>query len=90
MVNTLVMRAIAHNKINVFGGRQYRPLLHVRDAAQQICKVLEDSHSGIYNLHSRNITIIEIADIVKAYFPHLEVETDNAMFQDNRNYRVSR
>lgn len=89
VVNTLVMRAAVHNKINVFGGKQYRPLLHVRDAAQAICDTLEGKNTGIYNLHSENITIIEIAQLLEKAFPGLQVEITDTMLQDSRNYRVS-
>jgi nucleoside-diphosphate-sugar epimerase len=89
VVNTLVMHAFIHNKINVFGGQQYRPILHVRDAAHAICHALETRNAGIYNLHSQNTTIIEIARVVKEHFPNLQVEVTDVMFQDNRDYRVS-
>lgn len=89
VVNTLVMRTIFHNKINVFGGKQYRPLLHVRDVAKAISTVLDKENTGIYNLHAENMEIIDIANKIKEYFPSLEIETTEAVFQDNRNYRVS-
>lgn len=89
VVNTLVMRAVFHGKISVFGGRQFRPLLHVRDAAAMVCSVLEKNNTGIYNLHSENSAIFEIAERILKYFPELQLETNDAMFQDNRNYRVS-
>ena len=89
VVNTLVMRAIFHKKISVFGGEQYRPLLHVRDAASVICNSMEKTNDGIYNLHSENTRIIEIADLMKKNFPALQVEVEDAVSKDNRNYRVS-
>lgn len=89
VVNTLVMRAICHRKIAVFGGQQYRPLLHVCDAASAICNALDRRNCGIYNLHSENVTIIEIVHRIKKYFSDLNVEMADVMFQDNRNYRVS-
>jgi len=89
VVNTLVMRAAVHNKINVLGGKQYRPLLHVRDAARTIYDTLEGTNTGIYNLHSENAIIIEIAQLVEKNFPGLQVEITDTMFQDSRNYRVS-
>lgn len=89
VVNTLVMRAICHGKINVFGGEQYRPLLHVRDAAYAIYSCLEGNDRGIYNLHSENITITGIVERIKTFFPSLVIEVSDTIFQDNRNYRVS-
>lgn len=89
VLNTLVMRAIVHGKIMVFDGRQYRPLIHVRDVASLICNTLVIKNTGIYNLHSVNVTIIELAQCIKKYFPSLQIDTDELVFQDNRNYRVS-
>ena len=89
VVNTLVMRAIHHNKVSVFGGDQYRPLLHVRDVAQAISDVIDKENTGVFNLHTENTKIVDIAKQVKKYFPSLEIEVTEIMFQDNRNYRVS-
>ena len=89
VVNTLVMRAIFHNKVIVFGGEQYRPLLHVRDVAKAISMVMDKENTGIYNLHAENMTIIDVAKRIKTHFPELEIDTAETMFQDNRNYKVS-
>ena len=89
VVNTLVMRAMIHGKISIFGGKQYRPHLHVRDAAQVICDCLENNARGVYNLASENCTIFELAERLKLIFPQLVIDTSDTMFQDNRNYRVT-
>ncbi|MDO8581259.1 MAG: NAD(P)-dependent oxidoreductase [bacterium] len=89
VVNTLVMRAALHKKFSVFGGNQYRPLLHVRDAASAIALALGCNEHGIYNLHSENVTILDIAERIKKYFPDVHVAMTDTHFQDNRNYRVS-
>lgn len=89
VVNTFVMRAIFHGKIDVFGGAQYRPLLHVRDAAYAIFSCLEKNPRGLFNLHSENVTIVEIVERIKVFFPSLIIETSDTMFQDNRNYSVT-
>lgn len=89
VVNTLAMRAYVHNKINVFGGEQYRPMLHVRDAARAIVQALSVSNTGIYNLRSENTTILDIAKLVAHHFPDVHVEITETQFEDNRNYRVS-
>lgn len=89
VVNTLVMRAFAHNKINVFGGKQYRPMLHVRDVARTIVQSLDARNTGIYNLCSENVMIFDIARLVEECFPGLCVEITETKFEDSRNYRVS-
>lgn len=89
IVNTLTVRAHRHHKISVFGGDQFRPLLHVRDAAQAIVDSLPSSHSGIYNLHRQNVRIIDLAYQVRNHFPDIVIEQTPMKFQDTRNYRVS-
>ena len=89
VVNTLVMRAIFHKKVRVFGGEQYRPLLHVRDVAGAISMTIAKENTGIYNLHTENMKIIDVAQRIKEYFPTLEIETTETLFQDSRNYKVS-
>lgn len=89
VVNTLVMRAHVHNKISVFGGEQYRPMLHVCDAARAIVQALSVSNTGIYNLRSENVTILNIAKLVEHHFPGVHVEITETRFEDSRNYRVS-
>lgn len=89
VLNTLTLRAHRTGKITVFGGNQYRPLLHVRDAAQAIVDNLANRQAGIYNLRSENFTITELADRVAYIFPGLEITRTEQHFQDHRNYRVS-
>lgn len=89
VLNTLTTRAIIDKKIKVFGGEQWRPLLHVRDAAQAVADNLETSHTGIYNLHQENVKIIDLANAVKKFVPDLEMEIVDIKFQDARNYKVN-
>jgi nucleoside-diphosphate-sugar epimerase len=89
VVNTLVMRAIFHGKITVFGGEQFRPMLHVRDVGPAIILALDKPDTGIYNLHFQNYTIVEMASRIKKVFPDLVIESTGEQFQDNRNYSVS-
>ncbi len=89
VVNVLTMKACLYNQISVFGGEQYRPLLHVKDAAAAIAMNLETRHTGIYNLHSINVRITDLANQILKYFPTLDIHRTEMKFQDNRNYRVT-
>lgn len=89
VVNTLTVRAFMHGKINVFGGDQYRPLLHVRSAAEAIRDALHLEQSGIYNLKEQNYRISDLAEMVKQHFPDIEINYTELPFEDTRNYRVS-
>jgi nucleoside-diphosphate-sugar epimerase len=89
VVNLLVMRAKLVGQVQVFGGKQYRPILHVRDVATAIVPQIESSASGIFNLGAENSTITSIAHRVIERVGVGEVEQIDVPFQDTRNYRVS-
>lgn len=89
VVNILTAHAHELKKVTVYGGEQYRPLIHVKDIALAIEKVIDLNLTGVYNLHSLNTTVINIADTVKKHFTNLNIEATGVKFQDNRSYRVS-
>ncbi len=89
VLNLLTVKAVQHGRISVFGGDQYRPLLHVRDVAKAVVPALSSEHRGIFNLHSENLTIRELAERIQAFVPGVEAELTEMPFQDLRNYRVS-
>ena len=89
VVNVLTVRAFMQGKVTVFGGDQFRPLLHVRDVAHAVVAALETNQTGIYNLNRQNVRIIDLAYQVRNHFPDMKIETTEMHFQDARNYRVS-
>jgi nucleoside-diphosphate-sugar epimerase len=89
VVNTLTVRAHRQGKISVFGGDQFRPLMHVRDAARAAVDNAVTKHTGVFNLARQNVRIIDLAYQVRNHFPDLIVEQTPMKFQDARNYRVS-
>lgn len=89
VVNTLTVRAHRDGHIKVFGGDQFRPLLHVSDAAQAVLENLGTLNVGVFNLHKQNVRIIDLAYQVRNHFPDMVIEQTEVHFQDTRNYRVS-
>lgn len=89
VVNLLVMRAKLVGELQVFGGGQYRPLLHVRDVATAVIPHLDSTTAGIFNVGAENATILEIAERTVARVGGAEIERIDVPFQDTRNYRVS-
>lgn len=88
VVNTMTARAVSEGKLTVFGGEQYRPLLHVKDAAQTIIDHLESDITGIFNLHQQNVRILDLAEGVKRQIA-CELEVVETSFEDSRNYRAN-
>jgi nucleoside-diphosphate-sugar epimerase len=93
VVNLLAAKAVFEGSIPVFGGSQWRPFLHVDDAAVAVCQLLRmpaGRGAEIYNVGSNkeNYTIDQIAEIIKEYLPDAEIIRRNDE-TDNRNYRVN-
>jgi nucleoside-diphosphate-sugar epimerase len=89
VLNLLAVKAILHERVSVFGGAQYRPLLHVRDVAEAVLPTLFSEHQGVFNLHSENVTIGELAERLRPFAPDVDIEYTDMPFQDLRNYQVS-
>ena len=89
VVNILTTKALQDKKMSVYGGDQWKPLLHVKDVANAIDRTLETDVNGIFNLHHKNYKIIELAEKIKEKIPDVVIETTPLPFQDTRNYQVS-
>jgi len=89
VVNILVTKALTEGKLTVFGGEQWRPLLHVNDVANAIDHTIEQDVTGVFNLHYENFKILDIANAIIEKIPSATIETTPMKFQDARNYQVS-
>lgn len=89
VVNTLTVKACLYRRMSVYGGAQYRPLLHVRDVAEAIVPNITTKHRGVYNLVSSNMTILQAAEKIAELVPGVSIERTEIKFQDARNYQVS-
>ena len=89
VLNVLTIRAVLEGTMSVFGGEQYRPLLHVKDVATAMIPHLNDSTSGIYNLSAENLTILQLAQRIQKNVSKVNIEQTETSFQDARDYRVS-
>ena len=89
VVNILVTKALTEGKLTVFGGEQWRPLLHVNDVANAIEQTIDSETNGIFNLHYKNFKIIDIAEAIVNKVDSAIIETTPIKFQDARNYQVS-
>lgn len=93
VINLLTAKAIVDGKITVFGGDQWRPFVHVDDAALSVFKVLEAPldvvHNEAFNVGSnaQNHTILEVAQMIHDHIPTAEMVSMGAD-TDRRNYRV--
>jgi nucleoside-diphosphate-sugar epimerase len=94
VVNTMAMKSFTDRKIQVFGGKQWRPLLNVEDAADAYVACLEadlkDVGNQVFNVGSteQNYQIDQIARMVSGAIGDVPIEHDGSSL-DARDYRVS-
>ena len=85
-VNMLTYQALKNGKINVFGGNQTRPNIHIKDMVNVYLHFLKNREipSGCFNAGFENISILGIAERVSEF-----VETDIIITESNdpRSYR---
>jgi nucleoside-diphosphate-sugar epimerase len=93
VVNLLTARAAQTGKIIIFNQDQWRPFLHVHDAARAFIKILEaplEVVSGeIFNIgsYSSNHHLADLAEVISRIVPTVEVE--HVENHDKRNYRAA-
>jgi nucleoside-diphosphate-sugar epimerase len=93
-VNVMTIKAVLENEVTVYGGDQWRPFLHLRDAARAIIQVLELTSAGtsaeIYNCGSKveNYRLKEIGQLIVQEVPsaRLTVVPEEV---DKRSYRIN-
>lgn len=94
VVNILSAKAYDEGVIPIFGGEQYRPLVHVRDASQAYIDCLEtpisDVTGKVFNVGSdeQNYKIKEVGEMISDVFPEAKIDRQ-AEKEDERSYQVS-
>ena len=86
-INLFIAQAMNKEELTVFGGDQWRPFLHVDDAAEAFSFAVENKMEGIYNVIWKNLTINQMAKNVKKIIPsQINLSKD---IVDKRDYRVT-
>ncbi len=92
VINLFASKVANNQPIQVTGGEQWRPFIHVAEVADAIIKIikLEDHkvNGQIFNLTSFNSKIIDIAKSFKKIFPNTKLIIKKSS-KDKRNYKVS-
>jgi nucleoside-diphosphate-sugar epimerase len=94
VLNTFVLKAFAEHRIVIKGGQQWRPLLHVRDAARAFQLALEAPIESVrgetFNVGSaaQNYQILALGRLVCELLPGVEMVVEDGA-QDRRDYRVN-
>jgi nucleoside-diphosphate-sugar epimerase len=92
VVNILTNLAYHKRKITVFGGKQLRPNIHIKDmvaAYDILIKAEKFKVSGeIFNAGYENQTVLDLANTVKEVIGK-DVELESVPSDDNRSYHIS-
>lgn len=92
-LNAMVGSAIQNKEIIINGGDQWRPFLHVDDAADAFIKLLENKNKKlngqVYNVgaNSENFQIKDLAYTVKKFVPNSKIKFSKNF--DNRSYKAN-
>jgi nucleoside-diphosphate-sugar epimerase len=93
VVNLLTAKAFQEGIITIFNGNQWRPFIHVADAAESVLHLMNAPlglvNGQIFNVGTPhlNYTLTDVAEKIREAFPNTRIEhVENA---DRRNYRVS-
>lgn len=93
VVNLLTAKALVDNTITIQGGDQWRPFLHVDDAALSLLHTLESPlpkvHRQVFNVGSddQNHTIQQIGEMIQQKVPGAEL-VNLGQGEDRRDYRA--
>jgi len=88
VINKLVLNAIRDKHLVIYGGDQYRPFLHVKDAAKIILTSSFTNHIGIFNICYCNEKIKNLVPLLKKHFSDIKIEIQAMDFKDTRNYMI--
>ena len=94
VINILSAKAAKNRSIQIYGGGQWRPFVHVVDTADAFIRALEAPaelvNREIFNVGSneQNYRIAELGDLILDLDPDVQVERLESI-EDQRDYRVS-
>jgi len=92
-VNILTIHALVNHKIRIFGGRQLRPNLHIKDMVRAYHVFLEAPGAKIdreaFNVGFQNRSVEDIAKLVRDTLGDQTVELEYTPSSDNRSYHVN-
>lgn len=92
-VNLLTIHALINKKIKIFGGNQMRPILNIKDMIRFYELMLElpreKIHKEAFNVANQNITIRELAEVIKKVIGDKSIKFEVIPSNDPRSYHVN-
>src|SRR5215472_8211288 len=92
-VNILTINALVNHKIRIFGGKQLRPNLHVKDMVRAYLTFLDAPRAKVdreaFNIGFENRSVEDIAKMVRDTLADPSIELEYTPTNDNRSYHVN-
>ena len=92
-VNILTIHALVNRKIRIFGGRQLRPNLNIKDMVRAYFAFLDAPASKVdreaFNVGFQNRSVEDIAKLVRDTLGDSTIELEYTPTDDNRSYHVN-
>jgi nucleoside-diphosphate-sugar epimerase len=92
-VNILTIHALVNRKIRIFGGKQLRPNLNIRDMARAYLALLDAPAAKVdreaFNVGFQNRSVEDIAKMVRDTLADPSIELEYTPSDDNRSYHVN-
>ena len=86
VLNLFCYQAFFKGKINILGGNQIRPLLHIKDMINCYEFFIKKNITGTFNVGFENLSVNKIAQSVRKIIPtKIEIKKSN----DPRSYRMN-
>ena len=86
VVNNFVMQALTRHKINVLGGDQMRPHIHIDDMTDAYLFMLDKpGRVGVFNAAFENLSVMKIAEMVSSVNGSTIMKNES---DDPRSYRI--
>ena len=86
VLNIFSYQAFFKKKITIFGGKQIRPLLHIKDMIYCYEYFIKKNITGIFNVGFENVKILDIAKEVQKIIP---CDIISLKSNDPRSYRMN-
>ncbi|TSA50910.1 MAG: SDR family NAD-dependent epimerase/dehydratase [Sphingobacteriales bacterium] len=74
VINKFMFDAHFHDRVTIHGnGKQLRTFIHIDKVTYMLEQLLsKKTTSGVYNLSDKNLSVIELIDTLKIFYPELE------------------
>jgi nucleoside-diphosphate-sugar epimerase len=87
IVNLLVKQAAVKGEVVLFGGKQWKSFISVKDVAAFVDEAIRNDIRGLYNLTDINLQLYQVANKIVELYPHVTIRLADSLAND-RDYQI--